>query len=51
MDVNRRGLLIMGAAAPALAAALPASAKVQSVAPPDPTEVVRLWPKGAPGGE
>ena len=41
----------MGAAAPALAAALPASAKVQSVAPPDPTEVVRLWPEGAPGGE
>jgi acetyl esterase/lipase len=51
MDVNRRGLLIMGAAAPALAAALPASAKVQAVAPLDPTEVVHLWPKGAPGRE
>ena len=49
MDLHRRGLLIMGAAAPALAAALPASATVQSVAPPDPTEVVRLWPQGAPG--
>jgi acetyl esterase/lipase len=51
MDVNRRGLLIMGAAAPALAAALPASATVQAIAPPDPSEVVRLWPEGAPGGE
>lgn len=51
MDVNRRGLLIMGAAAPALATGLSATAKAQSVAPPDPTEVVRLWPKGAPGGE
>lgn len=51
MDLHRRGLLIMGAAAPALAAALPASARTQTVAPPDPTEVVRLWPNGAPGGE
>ena len=51
MDVNRRGLLIMGAAAPAFAAALPASAKVQTIAPPDPAEVIRLWPEGAPGGE
>lgn len=51
MNLHRRGLLIMGAAAPALVAALPASAKVQAVAPPDPTEVVRLWPPGAPGWE
>lgn len=53
MDVNRRGLLIMGAAAPALAAGLPAASavRVQTVAPPDPTEMVRLWPNGAPGGE
>lgn len=51
MDVNRRGLLVMGAAAPALMAALPVDASVQTVAPPDPTEVVRLWPNGAPGGE
>ena len=49
MDVNRRGLLVMGAAAPALMAALPVDASVQGVAPPDPTEVVRLWPNGAPG--
>ena len=51
MDVNRRGLLVMGAAAPALVSALPVDASVQTVAPPDPTEVVRLWPNGAPGGE
>jgi acetyl esterase/lipase len=51
VDLHRRGLLIMGAAAPALATALPASAGMQTVAPPDPTEVVRLWPNGAPGGE
>ena len=51
MNLNRRGLLIMGAATPALAATMPASARVQAVAPPDPTEVIRLWPQGAPGGE
>lgn len=51
MDVNRRGLLILGAAAPALTAALPAGATAQSLAPADPTEVIRLWPNGAPGGE
>ena len=51
MDVNRRGLLIIGAAAPALATALPVSVGAQTVAPTDPTEVVRLWPNGAPGGE
>jgi acetyl esterase/lipase len=45
MDVNRRGLLILGAAA------LPGGAKAQSLAPSDPTEVIRLWPQGAPGGE
>ncbi|WP_313472577.1 alpha/beta hydrolase [Brevundimonas sp.] len=51
MKLHRRGLLIMGAAAPALATALPVGAGTQTVAPPDPTEVVRLWPNGAPGGE
>ena len=51
MDLHRRGLLTMGAAIPALTAALPAIAAAQTVAPPDPTEVVRLWPNGAPGGE
>ena len=51
MDLHRRGLLIMGAAAPALAATLPTMATAQSLAPADPTEVIRLWPNGAPGGE
>ncbi len=51
MKLHRRGLLTMGAAVPALAAALPAVAKAQAVAPPDPTEVIRLWPQGAPGGQ
>lgn len=50
MELHRRGLLAMGAAIPALTAALPAIAAAQTVAPPDPTEVVRLWPNGAPGG-
>ena len=50
MELHRRGLLIMGAAVPALAAALPAIAEAQTLAPADPTEVVRLWPNGAPGG-
>ena len=49
--MHRRGLLIMGAAAPALATAISVSAGAQTVAPADPTEVVRLWPHGAPGGE
>ena len=51
MKLHRRGLLTMGVAVPALVAALPALAAAQTVASPDPTEVVRLWPNGAPGGE
>lgn len=31
--------------------ALPGVASAQAVAPPDPTETIRLWPDGAPGGE
>lgn len=31
--------------------ALPGVASAQTVAPPDPTETIRLWPNGAPGGE
>ena len=54
MTLDRRTLL--GVAALASAPALipvSASARVQTpaVAPPDPTEVVQLWPHGAPGGE
>lgn len=51
MKLHRRGLLTMGVAVPALAAALPALAEAQTLAPADPTEIVRLWPNGAPGGE
>ena len=51
MDLHRRGLLVMGAAAPALASALPTMATAQALAPADPTEVIRLWPDRAPGGE
>lgn len=51
MDLYRRSLLVMGAAAPALMGTLPAGATAQSLAPADPNEVVRLWPRRAPGGE
>lgn len=51
MTLDRRDLLGLGA----LAAATPAVARQTSggaaVAPPDPTETIRLWPDGAPGGE
>jgi acetyl esterase/lipase len=47
IDLSRRSLL--GAAAVTAAAA--GAARAQTVAPADPTEIVRLWPNGAPGGE
>lgn len=31
--------------------ALPGVASAQTVAPPDPTEIIKLWPNGAPGGK
>lgn len=46
-DLSRRSLL--GAAAVTAAAA--GAVQAQTLAPPDPTEVVHLWPNGAPGGE
>ena len=46
-DLSRRSLL--GAAAVTAAAA--GAVQAQTMAPADPTEVVHLWPKGAPGGE
>ena len=52
IDLSRRSLL--GAAAVTAAAAGAAQAQNSgdgAVAPPDPTETVRLWPNGAPGGE
>lgn len=47
--MDRRSVLGLGMVA---TAALATQAKAQSgVAPPDPTETIRLWPNGAPGGE
>ena len=46
-DLSRRSLL--GAAAVTAAAA--GAVNAQTIAPADPTEVVHLWPNGAPGGE
>lgn len=51
MITTRRGALGLAAAA---ATPLPARAMTpvsQTIAPPDPTETIRLWPDGAPGGE
>ncbi len=48
MRLDRRSLIGAGA----FAAASPPLARPSSgVAPPDPTETIRLWPFGAPGGE
>ena len=47
IDLSRRSLL--GAAAVTAAAA--GAVQAQIIAPADPTETVRLWPDGAPGGE
>lgn len=47
LDLSRRSLL--GAAA--VTAVSTGSGMAQTVAPPDPTETIRLWPDGAPGGE
>ena len=47
IDLSRRTLL--GAAAVSAAAA--GAARAQTIAPADPTETVRLWRNGAPGGE
>jgi len=55
VTLDRRTLLGVAALASAAPALTPVSASAQTrtpaLAPPDPTEVVRLWPKGAPGGE
>lgn len=60
MTIDRRGLLGLGAGAMAMSGlAGEAAAQVQTgavapgpaLAPPDPTEVWRLWPGAAPGGE
>ncbi|MFN4091871.1 MAG: alpha/beta hydrolase [Brevundimonas sp.] len=53
MTLNRRGVLGAGVVAGLAATARPSQAvtPVSQLAPPDPTEVIRLWPGAAPGGE
>ncbi len=45
MTLNRRTALGLAAVA-----AIPAPVATKQVAPPDPTETIRLWPGAAPGG-
>jgi len=55
MAFNRRTLVglaaLASAAPPALKAAAQTATQTPAVAPPDPTENLRLWAAGAPGGE
>jgi acetyl esterase/lipase len=59
MSIERRTLLGFAAVSGVVAAAAPVFAEQAStppasmpaLAPPDPTEIIRLWPNGAPGGE
>ncbi|HEY0926503.1 alpha/beta hydrolase [Brevundimonas sp.] len=55
MITTRRGALGLAAAAatplPALAMTPVSQSVSQALAPPDPTETIRLWPGAAPGGE
>ena len=53
MILNRRGVLgaTVVAGLAATARPVPAMTPVAQLAPPDPTEIIRLWPHGAPGGE
>lgn len=50
MTMTRRAALALSAAATPLPA-LALTPVSQTVAPPDPTETIRLWPGAAPGGE
>lgn len=50
MTLDRRSLIGAGVLATAAQPAL-ARQSAPALAPPDPTETVRLWPAGAPGGE
>jgi acetyl esterase/lipase len=51
MTLNRRTALGLAALAATPAMARPALGDTVPLAPPDPLEVLRLWPDGAPGGE
>lgn len=51
-DLSRRSLIGAAAVTAAAAGAVHAQSSGEgAIAPPDPTEVVHLWPNGAPGGE
>ncbi|MEY4555201.1 MAG: hypothetical protein RL093_320 [Pseudomonadota bacterium] len=51
MTLNRRSALGLAALAATPAMARPAFADTIPIAPPDPTEIIRLWPGAAPGGD
>lgn len=51
MITTRRGALGLAAAAVTPLPALAMTPASQALAPPDPTETIRLWPGAAPGGE
>ncbi len=51
MIITRRGALGLAAAAATPVSALALTPVSQAGAPADPTETIRLWPQGAPGGE
>jgi acetyl esterase/lipase len=51
MITTRRGALGLAAAAATPLPALAMTPVSQALAPPDPTETIRLWPGAAPGGE
>jgi acetyl esterase/lipase len=49
-DLSRRSVLGVAAVTAASPVVVAGQASAQTVAPPDPTETLRLWPNGAPGG-
>lgn len=51
MSLDRRQLIAAGIAGAGVGTTAAPATAGQAVAPPDPTETVRLWPGGAPGGE
>ncbi len=51
MSLDRRQVIAAGLAGAGVAASATPGDAAQTVAPPDPTEVLRLWPGAAPGGE
>ena len=50
-EVSRRSLLGAAAVTAASTGLSASGVAAQTLAPPDPTETIHLWPNGAPGGE